>query len=131
MWLLGPALAAQAEIIVVAHDACPIDTLSKPQIADIYLGRTTHLPGVGAIIPLDIGNDQELRDSFYRRITGKNAAQIRAHWARMYFTGRGVQPREVEDNHELKTLMTAHRNMIGYIRKTEAAPSLKVLYVQP
>ena len=124
-------MAAHAEIVVIAHESSPLDSLNKSQVADIYLGRTTHLPGIGPVIPLDTSNDPNLRDDFYRRVTGKNSAQIKAHWARMYFTGRGSQPKEVEGPRELKSLITTHKNMIGYMPKIEADSDLKVLYAQP
>ena len=82
-------------------------------------------PGAGADGPAEAS---PLRDEFYTRVTGKSAAQAKSVWARLAFTGKAKPPKEAPNGGELKKLLAATPNAIGYIDKTELDSSVKVLF---
>jgi hypothetical protein len=125
---LAAPLPAWAEVAVVAGSSSGVPVLTREQVVDIYLGRLTTLPGGVTVIPLDLPEDSPARHEFYNRIIGKSAAQLRAYWAKMTFTGRGTPPKEVPSSAELKRLLVANPNMLGYLGAAEMEPSLKKLY---
>jgi len=43
-------------------------------------------------VPLDLTEGTAVRSEFYTHYTGQTSAQIKAHWARQIFTGRGQPP---------------------------------------
>lgn len=120
--LLGPSGIACAEIVVVAGTRSPTASLSKEQVADVYLAKNP------ALAPMDLPEASPLRDEFYTRVTGKSAAQAKSVWARLAFTGKAKPPKEAPNGGELKKLLVATPNAIGYIDKTELDSSVKVLF---
>jgi hypothetical protein len=85
LMLPGPAPAAEL-VVVMDTGAAPI---TKDQLADIYLGRSSSLK------PLDLPESSELREQFYKKVTHRDAAQVKALWSRIIFTGQGQPPKEL------------------------------------
>ena len=50
--LLGMAVFAQAQNVVVVSSKSAVASLTKEQIADIYLGNSKEFPGGGQALPL-------------------------------------------------------------------------------
>lgn len=131
--LLWSAVApvAHAEMVVVVSEKNPLATLTENQVADIFLGRTGYFPGGGPATPIDQSDDSPNRAEFYRTITGKSPAQLKAYWSKQIFTGRGQPPREIGDDAAVKKLLVARPDMIGYIDSGAQDPRLKVIRIVP
>lgn len=121
---------AEAPIVIVAGAGSAISELSKEQAEQLYLGRVSALRG-GTPVSLADLPPGPTRDRFYARLTGKNPSQIRAHWSRMVFTGRALPPREVTDAEQLRALLAADPDLIGYLPATAADDRLKILLRLP
>lgn len=130
--LSAMAAFAQAEtpIVIVAGEGSAIAELSKAQAEQLYLGRASTLPG-GTPVSLADLPPGPTRDRFYARLTDKNPSQIRAHWSRMVFTGRALPPREVADTEQLRSLLAADPNLIGYLPAAAVEGPLKILLRLP
>src|SRR3984885_1709418 len=70
------------EIVVIVNLAAA--TISEEQIADLYLGRSD------AWTPIDQAAGSEIYVEFYKKVTGRDSAQVKAIWSRILFTGRGI-----------------------------------------
>jgi hypothetical protein len=87
--LLGWTLLASAgEIWLIAHHDAAVASLDRAAAADIFLGR--HAPG-SRLQPFD-RDDPALRADFYRALADLSPQSVRAHWAKLVFTGRGRPP---------------------------------------
>jgi hypothetical protein len=69
-----------------------------------------------------------VRDEFYSKVLGKDAAQVKAVWSRLIFSGKGTAPREIGDVAEVKKLVSANPSTIGFIDKSAVDASVKVVY---
>jgi ABC-type phosphate transport system substrate-binding protein len=116
-----------SELVVVAGTHSPVSRLSREQVADIYLGRVTTLPGGTSAQPLDLPASSPEREAFYNQLTGKSAAQVKAYWAKMSFTGKGVPPKQLPSSAELKKFASGKPGAIGYIEEDAVDGSVKVL----
>jgi hypothetical protein len=115
--LATPTMAGEV-VVVMGPSAAP---LSKDQLADIYLGRNTTLK------PLDLPESNELRDAFYKQTTDRDAAQVKAVWSRIIFTGQGQPPKELLDAAAVKKAVAADPKMVGYIAKSDLDATVKVV----
>ncbi len=130
--LVGAALClcasvCDAQLVVIVSAKNPLTTLSENDVADIYLGRTSELPGGAQVTPIDQADDAAARAEFYRLVTGKSTAQLRAYWSKLIFTGRGQPPREVPDPATVKKLVANGANTIGYVDKSELDATVKAV----
>jgi ABC-type phosphate transport system substrate-binding protein len=121
---------AEAEVVAVVSSSSPVTTLSKNQVADIFLGKTVRFPDGRRVVPIDQAEGTVARDEFYIQYTGKSAAQLKAHWSKIIFTGRGQPPRAVANSSEIKAQLAGNPNAIGYIERNSADDTVTVLLVQ-
>ncbi len=117
--LVGLFGAAHADIVVVGGPNA--DPLNKDQLTNLYLGRTFDRK----LIDMPEGN--ALRNQFYKQVTDREASQIKAVWARVVFTGKGQAPLMLPDAEAIKKAVATDPKAIGYIDKTQADASVKVL----
>jgi ABC-type phosphate transport system substrate-binding protein len=133
MILIGVALglgvgAAGADVVAVVAAKSPITTLSKSQVADIFLGKPSRLPDGAYAVPVDQAEGSAVRDEFYEKVADKSAAQIKAYWSKIIFTGRGQPPPSVSNSIEMKKRISDNPAAIGYIDRNLVDDSVRVVF---
>jgi ABC-type phosphate transport system substrate-binding protein len=136
MVVLAPVRApAQAQsdgndvVVVVAADS-PVERLDASDLADLYLGRTSRFPDGTPAVPIDQREGAPARSAFYSSYLGRSAAQMKAHWSTIVFTGRGSPPHDVPDGAAARALIAADPVAIGYLERELVDASLKVVEVR-
>ncbi|HSZ07812.1 MAG TPA: hypothetical protein VK794_04700 [Steroidobacteraceae bacterium] len=114
-----PVAAVRAEEIVVIVNLAAAP-MSKEQIVDLYLGRSD------AFTPIDQAVASGIYVEFYRKVTGRDSAQIKAIWSRIVFTDRGVAPKQLPNSAAVKKAVAANSKAVGYIEKSAVDASIKV-----
>jgi ABC-type phosphate transport system substrate-binding protein len=115
------------DVVAVVSSKSNVTALDASQVADIFLGKSSRFPDGTQAMPLDQNEDSPMRDQFYARYTGKSPAQLKAHWSKIIFTGRGQPPRQVGGSAEAKKLIAENPNAIGYIDNRLVDASVRVL----
>jgi ABC-type phosphate transport system substrate-binding protein len=113
------AAPAFAEVVVVVNPAA--DAVTKDQIAAVYLGKST------AFTPIDQTDGSAIRGEFYKKVADKDAAQAKALWSKLVFTGKASPPKEVASSADVKKAIAANPKAIGYIEKSAVDASVKVV----
>ena len=124
------ASAATAEVAPVVSARSPVTALNENQLVDIFLGKLNRFPNGDLAVPIDQTEDSPARKAFYERYAGKSAAQIKAHWAKIIFTGRGQPPVAVSGPAEVKKRLAADPNAIGYIDREAVDDRVRILPVR-
>lgn len=118
-----------ADEVAVVSAKSTVTTLSKSQLVAIFLGKLTRFPDGSEAVPIDQLEGTPARDEFYATVAGKSAAQMKAYWSRIIFTGRGQPPKAVSSSSEAKKLLVANPNTISYIEPKLVDDTLKVVTV--
>lgn len=121
--------AANAEVVVVVSSRSALSALSQHQVADIFLGKTSRLPDGQMVLPVDQPEGSAVRGRFYLDLVGKSPSQLKAHWSKIIFTGKGQPPREVSGNDLVKKVVAGNPGVIGYIESTAVDSSVKPVLV--
>jgi ABC-type phosphate transport system substrate-binding protein len=127
---LSLRFGASADVVAVVSSKSPAQDLSRNQVVDIFLGKASRFPNGELAVPIDQVEGSAARDEFYAKFTGKSAAQMKAHWSKIIFTGRGQPPREASSGAEVKRLLIQNPNAIGYIERDLVDGSVRVLPVR-
>ena len=127
---LTMAGAGKADVVVVVSAKSTVSALSKDQVTDIFMGKTARFPDGAPAIPIDQVEGSAARDEFYSTFANKSPAQVKAHWTKIIFTGRGQPPKSVSNSVEVRKLITANPQAISYIERSALDSTVKVL-VQP
>ncbi len=130
-FLLAPTFwveTANAEVVVVVSANSPVASLTKDQVSNIFLGKTSTFPGGEQAIPIELSEGAAQRDEFHSKVTGKSANQLRAYWSKMMFSGRATPPKEVSNVAEGKKLIADNPSSVGYIDKAAVDSNVKVVF---
>ena len=119
------ALPAMAEVVVVVNPKAAESSMTKDQVAQFFLGKSTSMS------PVDQPESAPIRAEFYKKVTDKEASQVKALWSKLVFTGKATMPKEVPDSAAVKKAVAADPKAIGYIEKSAVDGSVKVLYTAP
>ncbi|QJD99190.1 hypothetical protein HH212_03355 [Massilia forsythiae] len=116
------AVPAMAEVVVVGNPKAAESSMSKDQVAQFFLGKSS------AMTPVDQPESAAIRSEFYKKVTDKDSAQVKSLWSKLVFTGKATMPKEVADSAAVKKAVAADPKAIGYIDKGAVDGSVKVLY---
>jgi ABC-type phosphate transport system substrate-binding protein len=119
--------AVLADVVAVVSAKSAVTTLSRSQVTDIFLGRATRFPNGVQAVPIDQAAGSATRDEFYSKLAGKTAAQLKAYWSKIIFTGRGQPPPVVANSVEVKKRLAANPAAIGYIEQDLVDDSVRVV----
>jgi ABC-type phosphate transport system substrate-binding protein len=121
---------AADDVVAIVSAKSPVTGLTKNQVMDLFLGRASHFPDGAQALPLDQFEGSAVRDEFYERFAGKSAAQVKAHWSRIIFTGKGQPPKEIPGSAEVKRLVVENPRAIGYVERSQVDGNVRVLLSQ-
>jgi ABC-type phosphate transport system substrate-binding protein len=129
----GARVAADVEnpnVVVVVSAKSPITTLSRGELTDMFLGRESHFPDGRHIVPIDQREGSPARSEFNSAYLGRSAAEVKAHWSKAIFTGRGSPPRMVSDSEQLRRLIASDPSTIGYLERSLVDADLKIVRIE-
>lgn len=116
---------ARAEVVVIVSANHPAAAMTAEQIANVYLGKDARFA------PIDLPEGSAAREEFYKKVAGKDAAQVKAMWARLIFTGKGQPPKQVGSAADAVKQVAGNDKAIAYVDTSAVDASVKaVLIVQ-
>lgn len=131
-WILAACAAASltavpalAQVVVVVNPKAAESTMTKEQIAQFFLGKST------AMTPIDQPESAAIRAEFYKKVTDKEPSQAKALWSKLVFTGKATLPKEVGSSADVKKAVAADPKAIGYIEKSAVDGTVKVVLSAP
>ena len=124
--LLACSSIALAEVAVIVNPANG-DSISKDDIQKIYLAKTKTFPGGKTANAIDQTEGTKIRVEFLEKVIDKDEAQMKSYWSRLIFTGKGVPPKVVASDSEVKDIVKKDPNAIGFIDVISVDDSVKVV----
>ncbi|GAB57752.1 phosphate ABC transporter substrate-binding protein [Rheinheimera nanhaiensis] len=118
--------AAQAEIAVVVNPA-NANAVSADDLNRLFLGRSSSFADGSKATPLNLAEGQAARAEFDSKVLNRSAAQLKAYWSKLVFTGKGTPPKELADDAAVKAALAADSSAIGYISSGSVDSSVKVV----
>lgn len=121
------AASASADVVVIVNPKNPAASMTAEQVAALYLGNATTFPDGGAASLADQPESAGIRGSFYEKATGRSAAQAKATWARLTFTGKASPPKELKSDADVKAFVASDAKAIGYVDSSAVDGSVKAV----
>ncbi|WP_082694645.1 phosphate ABC transporter substrate-binding protein [Rheinheimera sp. EpRS3] len=118
--------AAVADIAVVVNPA-NANAVSADDLNRLFLGRASSFADGSKATPLNMAEGTAARDEFDSKVLNRSAAQLKAYWSKLVFTGKGTPPKELADDAAVKAAVAADSGAIGYISSGSVDSSVKVV----
>ena len=117
----GNAVAGVVAIVNKANISADKETIGKlySTQAKSWAGDTT--------AKLFDQSDEKLRDAFCQTYAGKAASIIKSSWAKAVFSGRGVPPKMLDSDADVKAEVAKNKDAVGYIDESSADGSVRIV----
>jgi ABC-type phosphate transport system substrate-binding protein len=116
-----------AEDVVVVINKENRNTIDLAYVAKIYSGALRSWPDGSAVIAIDYPEEAEVRVQFSLKVLNRSVANMRAVWSQNIFSGKGLPPRVIANDEEIKRTVAANKYAIGYLPASQVDSSVKVL----
>ncbi|GAA6144994.1 phosphate ABC transporter substrate-binding protein [Thalassolituus maritimus] len=124
--ILVPAVSV-AGIAVIVHPSNEAG-ISESDIKKIYLGKSTKFPNDADAEPLDQKEGSDVRQQFLDAAVGKSEPQMKSHWSRLIFTGKGVPPKSLSSDADVVSAVAGDPNAIGFVDSSAVTDAVKVVH---
>lgn len=115
------SFSAVAQVVVVVHPTMN-ETITTDEIARVYTGRSS------VLVPVNLRDADAKRAIFDEKAVGRTSAQLKAHWSKLVFTGKGNPPQEFATDAEVIAFISSNEYAIGYIDAANVTDQVKVIH---
>tara|TARA_B100000700_G_scaffold10193_1_gene10451 strand:+ start:367 stop:804 length:438 start_codon:yes stop_codon:yes gene_type:complete len=134
LWLLFGAesdgrAASDLAIAIVVAKASNIESISKRELVDVYMGRFEVLESGHKVKPVDYESGSDLRTLFYKSLVNKSERQINAYWSRLIFSGRAKPPLQVSSPEESLAYLLTNQSALAYMPVNRVSEEMKIVLV--
>lgn len=104
------------QFVVIVNKANPVDTLTRQQIKQIFLGRLRRFPGVDQEMNVkDLATNSDAYKDFYEHVIQMAPERLKRYRARYLFSGQGRLPKVIESQATLLARIAQDKYAIGYV----------------
>lgn len=124
-----PIRAASGEVVIVANKNVPVDTLSKKDLKNIYLGTKTKWEDkrrIGFVL-LESG---PIHKNFIETYIKRSPIQFSRYWKNMVFTGKGDYPKIFNTDQQVIKYLESSDGTIGYISAETLSDKVKIINIE-
>jgi len=132
--VIGSPTHAQetADFMVIVNASNPLSTMSRKQMARIFLKKEERWGNGFAITVVDQTVDQPTRQVFSKAVLLKDPKAVEAYWRKLIFSGMGSPPLKLVSDAEVMSFVGSNVGSIGYVSgETELSAAVKELEVTP
>ena len=127
---VGTAETAAEPLLLIVRADSPVVSLTRKEIADLYLDRGGMRDKWGEpVIPLDL-KDDTLRERFYNEVAEMSLNRLRAYWSKRVFTGRGRPPAE-RPSDQIAASVMQDPHVVAYLPAGQCPKGVTVLHTTP
>ncbi len=122
------AFPALADIVVITNKSSKVDSLTASEVKDLFLQKKKQFPDGSDVVLGDQNNSSPARKELAKKVLGKSLKKLNRYWSKRVFAGKGIPPKVVGDDADMKAWVAKTPNSLGYINAASVDASVKVLY---
>lgn len=128
--LVSIPAAAGVKIVANEKNTSVPASLTKDQVADLFLKKSTRWENGQTVVPLDLADGSKTRSEFSSAMLGRDLAAVKSYWQKMIFSGRATAPVELATEAEVLEFVRKFPAAIGYVSDGATVPAgVKVVKV--
>lgn len=115
---------------VVANDGVPVTSLSRSELARLFLKKDVEWSNGESVVPVDQSSISLVRAAFTEAVHDKKMSAITNYWQKQIFSGRGVPPPIRGTDLEVLEFVRSTPGAIGYVAAETSAPGVKTIAIE-
>jgi ABC-type phosphate transport system substrate-binding protein len=120
-----PAYGTEKVVVIINKDNP--NSIDLTYVAKIYSGGIKTWPDGSPVFALDQPEESDARATFSQQVLNRSVANMRAIWSQNIFTGKGLPPKVVSPDQEMKRIISTNRHAVGYVRLSQVDASVRVI----
>ncbi len=134
--LLGAESAPESEeeqprvLAVVTHVDNPLETITRSELARIFLKQQSTWPDGSRCIPIDQRGDSKIRREFSKLVLQRSVYDVKRYWMQETMTGNAKPPVSLESAATVKKYLQKIEGAVAYIYLDEVDESVRILAVK-
>jgi ABC-type phosphate transport system substrate-binding protein len=120
--LSTPATGDDVGFVVIVNTTNPVASVSRSELADIFLKQLSAWPDGQVILPVDQAESSSVRADFSRVVLKRPVAAVKSFWQKQIFSGSAVPPIEKRSNADVVAYVSAFHGAVGYVAPTGKVP---------
>ncbi|MBU0692597.1 hypothetical protein KKC97_10805 [bacterium] len=125
-WIVQAAVAG--DLIIIANQSVPDDTLRSKEVRNIYYGKRTRWSDGSPLIPV-ARKSSSVQSQFVTDVLKKSVGQYESFWRQALFTGEGIPPRAFETEEELRRFVAETPGALGFVERVPDEIEVKKLVI--
>ncbi len=118
------ARADDEPVVAVIHKDNP-NAVDLALVRRAFVGLVKAWPDGSPLRPFDQPEDSEVRAQFCQQVLHKSLGTVKAIWAQNIFTGKGYPPKVLASDAEVRRVVAADRQALGYLRRSQLDDSVR------
>jgi hypothetical protein len=131
LFALMPFAASAENIVVVVNPGSGVESLSRNEVINIFLGGFRRFSSGIMAIPIDLPHSDPVREEYYRRLVGKTPSEINTYWSRLIFSGKTRPPGNAGSFEIARALVLESAGAITYLERGQVSKPLKIVFELP
>ena len=115
-----------ADFVIIANLSVPVTSISKDDLADIYLLRTNVWDNGERIVPVNREASSNARSVFSARMLKQSQSSLTAYWDKMHYKGM-TPPLVQESDQAVLAFVQKVPGAIGYVSASTPLKNVKIL----
>lgn len=120
--------APDEPLVVVVNQASGVDTLTKKEVVDIFMGRYNRFPNGQVAYPVDLPSGSSGKSHFYMQLVNQSERKIQSYWSRLLFSGRAKPPEASASLPDVVNYVESNEEAIAYLPRTLITPEMKIVF---
>ena len=127
---VGARLQPEVKIVVVVNSANPVSSLSREQVAQIFLRQMVVWKNGEEVLPVDQIERAPARAAFAHDVQLQSVKALKMFWQQRIFSGEESPPPERVTDSDVLTYVRSNAGAIGYVVSgTDLGSGIKVLAI--
>jgi len=117
---------SSAELVLIVHpsNGAVVDTKAAKRI---FLGKEKKFSTGKEALPINQITASPSRASFDNDALGRSSTQVSSYWSKLVFTGKGIPPKEVDNDAAVLAIVASNENAIGYVDSASVSGAVKAI----
>lgn len=120
---------AQDTYKVIVNKSNSVNSMSKKDVAKLFLKKTQKWEDGTKVMPVDLKEDNSVRAEFSKKVVGKSVAATKAYWQQQLFSGAATPPDQKETDAKVIKYVKENKGAVGYVSNKAEVNGVKVLTI--
>ncbi len=128
LFALTPLAVGAQSIVVVVNPGSGVESLSRNDVINIFLGGFRQFPSGIPALPIDLPQGHPAREEFYRLLVGKTPSEINTYWSRLIFSGKTRPPIQAGRVEDALSMALGSAGAITYLERGKVSGRLRIVF---